>query len=69
MSVVKDLITNFLEEMAEFAEPREDRRRKGRRKPVPVRIRTREDAEAVRQWENEGGRLRRRRPRSGLFDD
>ncbi|MEZ5945618.1 MAG: hypothetical protein R3C04_01970 [Hyphomonas sp.] len=69
MSVLKDLITNFLEEMADFTEPRE--RKGGPRKSqlVPARIRTREDAEAIDRWEGEGGRVRRRRQRFDIFDD
>nr|WP_321441760.1 hypothetical protein [uncultured Hyphomonas sp.] len=69
MSLLKDLITNFLEEMADFAEPRgrRDRPRKG--ELAPARIRTREDAEAIGRWESEGGRPRRRKERFGFLDD
>nr|WP_321359098.1 hypothetical protein [uncultured Hyphomonas sp.] len=69
MSAIKDLITNFLEEMTDFAEPRgrRDRPRKG--ELAPAQIRTREDAEAIGRWESEGGRPRRRRERFGFLDD
>ncbi len=69
MSVFKDLITNFLEEMADFAEPRERKERPRRGELAPARIRTREDAEAIGRWEGEGGRLRRRKERFGFLDD
>ncbi|MEZ6001874.1 hypothetical protein [Hyphomonas sp.] len=68
MSVLKDLITNFLEEMADFADPRERNARPRRGKLVPARIRTREDVEAVARWEGEGGRLQRGKERFGFFD-
>lgn len=69
MSVLKDLMTNFLEEMADFAEPRERKVRSGKGPLVPARIRNREDAEAIDRWEGEGGRVRRRQPRFNVFDD
>ncbi|KCZ83130.1 hypothetical protein HAD_15622 [Hyphomonas adhaerens MHS-3] len=69
MSLLKDLITDFLGEMADFAEPRgrRDRPRKG--ELAPARILTREDAEAIGRWESEGGRPRHRRSRFDMFDD
>ncbi|MBD3770280.1 MAG: hypothetical protein IE925_09030 [Rhodobacterales bacterium] len=69
MSALKDLIANFLEEMAEFAEPRGHRERPRKGKLVPARIRSREDAEAISRWEGEGGRLPRHRKGFGVFDD
>jgi hypothetical protein len=68
MSVVKDLIAAFLEEIADFAEPRRERSRKGGRELVPVRISSRDDTEALSRWEGEGGRLPRRRERRDFFD-
>ncbi|HAE29053.1 MULTISPECIES: hypothetical protein [Hyphomonas] len=69
MSLLKDLITDFLGEMADFAEPRgrRDRPRKG--ELAPARILTHEDAEAIGRWESEGGRPRHRRSRFDMFDD
>lgn len=69
MSVLKDLITNFLEEMADFAKPREGQSRLRKGHLVPARIRTRQDADAIDRWEGEGGRVGRRQRRSGPFDD
>jgi hypothetical protein len=61
MSVLKDLITGFLEEMADFAEPRERKKRPRKGELVPVRNRSRNDAEAISRWEGEGGRLPHRK--------
>ncbi len=69
MSAIKDLITNFLEEMTDFAEPRGRRHRPRKGELAPARIRTREDAEAIGRWESEGGRPRRRKERFGFLDD
>ena len=69
MSALKDLIANFLEEMADFAEPHDRGNRRGKGKLVPVRIRSRDDADAISRWEGEGGRLPRRKGRPGFFDD
>lgn len=69
MSVLKDLITNFLEEMADFAEPRERKGRSRKGLLVPARIRTREDDDAIDRWEGEGGRVRRQRRKFDIFDD
>ncbi|MCA8893237.1 MAG: hypothetical protein KDA56_15800 [Hyphomonas sp.] len=65
MSVLKDLIADFLEEMADFAEPRGRRNRPRKGQLIPVRIRSRDDTEAISRWEGEGGRLSRRK---GGFD-
>ena len=69
MSAVKDLIAAFLDEMADFAEPRRDRMRKGRQEPVPIRISSRQETDALSRWEGEGGGLSRRRRRTGLSGD
>jgi hypothetical protein len=69
MSVLKDLIAGFLEEMADFAEPREQKKRQRKGELVPVRIRSRNDAEAISRWEGEGGRLPRRKGRFGFPGD
>lgn len=69
MSVLKDLITNFLEEMTDFAEPRERRDRPRKGQLLQARVRTREDADAIDRWEGEGGRQPRRRERFGFLDD
>ena len=61
MSVLKDLITGFLEEMADFAEPRKQKKRPRKGELVPVRNRSRNDAEAISRWEGEGGRLPHRK--------
>lgn len=59
MSVLKDLIADFLEEMADFAEPRGRKNRPRKGQLIPVRIRSRDDTEAISRWEGEGGRLSR----------
>ncbi|WP_375210421.1 hypothetical protein [Hyphomonas jannaschiana] len=69
MSVLKDLIADFLEEMADFAEPRGRKNRPRKGQPIPVRIRSRDDAEAINRWEGEGGRLPRRKGGFGFPAD
>ncbi len=61
VSMLKDLITNFLEEMADFANNRESGQGARRHKSAPVRLYSRAESEAISRRENEGGRGRRRR--------
>jgi hypothetical protein len=66
MSVLKDLIAGFLEDMADFAEPRERRKRPRKGELLPVRRHARNDADAISRWEGEGGRLSRGKGGSGF---
>ncbi|MEZ6013182.1 MAG: hypothetical protein R3C08_15075 [Hyphomonas sp.] len=67
--MLKDLITNFLEEMADFASERERGQGARRHQSVPVRLYSRTESEAISRWENEGGRGRRRRDTFDFFGD
>lgn len=67
--MLKDMIANFLEEMADFAGGRE-RRRDGRKSGVvPVRLYSRVESEAFSRKRDEGGKYRRRKDAFDFFDD
>jgi len=69
MSVLKDLITNFLEEMADFGGDREGRSRDRRPRPMPVRLHSKDERDAIHRWENEGGKPHQRKRKFDFFDD
>lgn len=69
MSMLRDIITNFLEEMADFGGDRDRKKGVRRRGPVPVRLYSREESDAKSRWESDGGRSRHRRERFDFFDD
>lgn len=67
--MLKDLISNFLEDSLDFGERGDRRGRSDRRKYAAARARGRDDADAISRWEGEGGRHKRRKERFDIFDD